>query len=200
MTTIVAVRKNGRTCIVSDSLVTYGARRKEASETLLEPTSKLLLCKNAIVGFSGSSSWEHCLKQFIGSSKIDLGSCTSEVLRRTFSNFLEWLRSTWAFASTYESRFTSFSECQIVIARRDCLFEVAIEGCVIENRDVVVIGNGRPFAYGAIKALDPSIEASEELAIAGIRAAAAWDPNTLGPFYGWLISETATFTELGLPK
>lgn len=200
MTTIVAVRKNGRTCIVSDSLVTYGERRKEAYEKLLPPTSKLLRCDNAILGFSGASAWEHCLKEFVVSSKVDVGSCSPEILRTMFSNFLESLRYDYSFASIPDERFTSFSKCQIVIARSDYLFEVTVEGCVIENKNIIAIGNGRPFSCGAIKALDPFIQAPEELAIAGIRAAAVWDPKTLGPFYGWHVSDEGEWAEFFLPK
>lgn len=200
MTTIVAVRKNQRTCIVSDSLVTYGERRKEAYEKLLAPAPKLLRINNAVIGFSGANVWEHCLEKFIVSSKAGIDSCQPLVLRSLFSNFLERLKERWSFSSISGERFTSFSECQIVIARPDSLFEVTIEGCVIENKNIIAIGNGRPFAYGAIQALNPFIEDSAKLAMAGMGAAAAWDPSTSGPFFGWHISESGKFTEFGLTQ
>jgi ATP-dependent protease HslVU (ClpYQ) peptidase subunit len=231
MTTIVAVRKNDRTCIVSDSLVTYGGRRKEVYEKLLSPVSKLFRCDDAVIGFSGANEWEYCLAKFIVSSKIKIGSCRPEVLRAAFSNFMNFLKRTWPFVTISQERFTSFSPCQMVIARPDYLFEVTVEGCLIENKSVIAIGDGRPFAYGAIRALelisenpfhfedvhyletnadraesrdlshsrklalDSCTQNAGELAVAGVRAAASWDPYTLGPFYGWNISERGDFDE-----
>ena len=195
MTTIVAIRKNGSTCIVSDSLVTYGKRRKESYGELLVPTPKLSLCKNAIVGFSGSVAWDHGIKEILSSSEYDIGSCSPYILQKLFSDFWQLFLNKYEIAQVSKERFTSFSKCQMVIARPDSLFEITVEGCVIENKDSIVIGNGAPFSYGAIKALEPLMQDSLELAMAGIKAAAAWDPNTLGPFCGWHISERGEFSE-----
>jgi ATP-dependent protease HslVU (ClpYQ) peptidase subunit len=199
MTTIVAVRRNGQTCVVADSLVTYGNRRKESYGHLLVPSAKLLLCNGAIVGFPGSVAWDQCLKEFFRLLGHDIGTCNLNAVQKLFSNFWQSFKEGVEIAQIPDERFTSFSSCQIIVARHDCIFEITAEGCVIENKNVVVVGNGVPFSHGAIRALEPFTQDPFELAMAGVRAAAAWDPNTSGPFLGWSISKTGEFAEFSCP-
>jgi len=198
MTTIVAVRKRGRTCIVSDTLVTYRERRKEASGHLIVPASKLVVCNKMVVGCTGSVSLNHFIPEFLRSSQDILKTGNSRSLQCLFSMFWSELKQKYNTAQIPEDRFTSFSRCQIVLALPDRLFEVTAEGCVIENKGVVAIGGGHPFAHGAMKALE-DLDSPTEIAMAGIRAAAAWDPNTSGPFSGWNISETGKCSEFSSP-
>ncbi len=195
MTTIVAVRKHGRTCIVSDSLVTFGKRRKEASGHLIPPTSKLFFYKNEVIGYAGSLALDCFMIEFLKSSATVIGSSDSQAIQAVFSMFWSELKRKYDIAQISHDRFTSFSCCQIVLALPDSLFEITVEGCAIENKNIVAIGGGAPFSYGAMMALDGLTEDPGEIAMAGIKAAAAWDPNTSGPFSGWDISAIGEFSE-----
>ena len=75
------------------------------------------------------------------------------------------------------------------------IVQIFRSGCAIENKNIVAIGGGALFSYGAMKALDGLTEDPGEIAMVGIKAAAAWDPNASGPFSGWDISAIGEFSE-----
>ena len=68
-------------------------------------------------------------------------------------------------------------------------------GTVIKCRCVGIVGSGRKFASGAMKAKMLYTKDPRELALAGVRAAAKWDSGTKGPFFGWEISAEGVFQE-----
>ena len=199
MTTIVAVRKKGRTCIVSDSLTVYGGR-KEVSGRLIVPSQKLLFWENAIIGFSGDSAWSHVFLDFLRSQKKGALPVTSQEILASFSTLWRSFRSTYFLKSSYDEDDHFSSICRIVIATQKELFKLTVEGAVIGNENVVAIGGGYPFAYGAVRAIDSCHENPYEIAMAGVRAASAWDPDTSGPFSGWHISEAGEFAEFTMAK
>ena len=194
MTTIVAVRKHGRTCVVSDSLTVYG-NRKEAGTNLIADSSKLFFWENAIIGFAGSATWKHVFLDFLRSQKKLFHPFTHEVLLSSFSTLWRSFRSAYSLESSFNENSYYSPDCRVVVATQENMYELTLHGVLISNKNMLAIGGGFPFAYGAMRALDCSSLNSSDVAMASIRAAAAWDPTTSGPFSGWLISERGEFNE-----
>jgi ATP-dependent protease HslVU (ClpYQ) peptidase subunit len=189
MTTVVAVRRRGRTCVVADSLTTYGARRKESYETLAVPSSKLFVIENLVIGTSGDAAWGLVVRNFLAHRQQGQTLSTPRKIVEALFDLFCSCKDTYFIDSKRREPFSPGIFPQILVATVREIFEVTPERSVIENRDVVAIGGGLPFAYGAIKALDRHTDDARALAMAGVRAAAAWDPDTSGPFHGWNITE-----------
>jgi hypothetical protein len=51
------------------------------------------------------------------------------------------------------------------------------------------------YAYGAMQAENLYTNDPRKIVLAGIRAAAKWDPSTKGPFFGWEITAEGVFRE-----
>lgn len=200
MTTIIAVRKKGRTCIVSDSLTVYGERRKEARDSLIVCTSKLLRFENIVVGFTGDSAWRHVFLDFLRVQKQCLGKLTIEDLITSFQKLWSSCRSEYLISSSQSEYDYYFSCCRIIVTTSKGLFVITIDGKVSKNENLAAIGGGYPFAYGASRAIEDLSDDPFEIAMAGIRAAAAWDPDTSAPFFGWNISETGKLSEFTILK
>lgn len=192
MTTIVAVRKKGRTCIVSDSLTVYGTR-KEASGHLLVPSQKLIFWENTVIGFSGDSAWRHVFLNFLNSQKKKTRLVTCTEILSSFSRLWRSFRPTYFLNSTYDEDDHFFSICRIVVAAPEGIFKLTVEGSIVSNENIVAIGGGDLFAYGAARAVDSYNDDAFKIAMAGIKAASVWDPNTSSPFFGWHISEDGKF-------
>ena len=172
MTTIVAVKKHGRTCIVSDSQTTYGAR-KETRENLIVNSSKLFFWENAIIGFSGSSTWKHAFLDFLHLQKtpaqrikgsLQLLPSSPETVLSSFSKLWRSFRSHYLLTPVSDKNSQYFSCCRILVATRQNIFKLTIEGGVVCNENMAAIGSGLPFAYGAMRAVDGFIESPLELA------------------------------------
>ena len=196
MTTIIAVRENkekGGVCIVADSLRVLRGRKELGGGRFTSSYPKLFVCGDSIVGASGSSTWNHAMKNLVanqlnGKSLKDPDSLVDNLFDLPFL-----ARS--LYSPTSKEKKLLFEIPSTIVANVHGIFEIMDSGKVVRYRSVGVVGSGREYTYGAMKAENLYTCDLRKVALAGIRAAAKWDPGTKGPFFGWEISAEGVFRE-----
>jgi ATP-dependent HslUV protease subunit HslV len=176
MTTIVVVRKGGFGVIAADTLSTGDG--KDSAEYIVNH-QKVLRSGDSYLGISGPTS-----------AKLAIKDCLANGSDRDFSDvdaiFRSWLKLHAALKKNYflnpnedsEASFES-SRLEAVIANPQGIFGVAAHRAVQEFTKFYAYGSGSMYALGAMHALyaDPA-RSAEEIARAGVEAAAAFDLNT----------------------
>jgi ATP-dependent HslUV protease subunit HslV len=156
-TTVIAVRRNGKTVIASDGQVTLGG------SVVLKHTvrkTRRLSGGQAICGFAGSVADAQALQDRF-EAKFD---AQNRNLRRAAVEFAKEWRT---------DRMLRQLDAVMVVADKECLLIVAGDGNVVEPDDGLAgIGSGGPFALAAARAmirhtdLDAARIAEESLRIA----------------------------------
>jgi ATP-dependent protease HslVU (ClpYQ) peptidase subunit len=196
MTTIIAVRENGekaRVCIVADSLLVKGGRKEIGGGSFIFSCPKLFVCGDSIVGLSGAVVWNHAIKnllanRFNGKSLKDPDSLVDDLFDLPFLAHS-------LYSSTVKQKKLLFELPSTIVANVHGIFEIMDSGRVVKCRNIGIVGTGRQYAHGAIKAENLYSKDLRKIALAGIRAAAKWDPYTKGPFLGWEIAADGIFQE-----
>ncbi len=156
-TTIVAVRRNGKTAIAGDGQVTAGETTIMKSNAV---KVRRLYDDKVIVGFAGSVA-----------DAFTLCERFEEMLRKYAGNLM---RSAVELAQLWRSdKIMRKLEAMMIVANSEEMFLVDGTGNVIEPEDVCAIGSGGNFALSAARALLRNTDmtareiAAESLKIAG---------------------------------
>lgn len=183
MTTLVAVQKNGRRCIASDSLTLFGSR-KEISGKHVGSSEKIFQIGHNYIGISGHASWPLILKHyFSGKKKIPLWKTTDEIFE-TFNTMHRNLKDIYFLTPSYSPyEPVESSDLGIIIINSFGIFEIDYLRVCREHIDFCAIGTGEEYALGAMKALYNRMETPKEIAQAGIEAAALYDRKTSLPVH-----------------
>jgi len=157
-TTVVAVRRGGRTAIASDGQVTLGA-----AVILKHGARKVrrLSGGQAVCGFAGSVADAQALQDRFEAKFEAFG----RNLRRAAVEFAKEWRT---------DRILRQLDAMMVVADSECLLLVGGDGNVVEPDDgVVAIGSGGPYALAAARALLRHSElGAEQIAETALRIAA----------------------------
>lgn len=146
-TTIVAVKKNGKTVIAGDGQVTMG------QSVILKGTAhkvRRLFDNKVVVGFAGGTADAFAMCEEF------------EKMLNKFSGSL--LRSAVEYAKNIRSRGHSNAEAMMIVADKSTLLILTSNGDVVEPDDgVCAIGSGGNYALSAAKALikNTDLEARE---------------------------------------
>jgi len=180
MTTVVVVRKGGTVAIASDSLVTFGDTRLDAS---YEANDKLFKVGSSWIGMSGTTAHFPVLRRALAAlppEELKLNS-RDEVFD-TFLKLHPKLKETYFLnpkeedADPYES-----SQFTAMIANAAGIFGVYSYREVFEFDRFWSVGTGRSFALGAMYAAYDRAGSARELAELGVRAGCEFDKNSSGP-------------------
>jgi len=186
MSTIVVVRKGGFGVIAADTLSTSDGG-KDSAEYIVNH-QKILRSGDSYLGISGPTSAKLAIKDYLASgSDWDFNDVDAI--------FRSWLRLHAALKKNYflnpnedsEASFES-SRLEAVIANSRGIFGVAAHRAVQEFTKFYAYGSGSMYALGAMFALyaDP-VRSAEEIARAGVEAAAAFDLNTGLPLISYSV-------------
>ncbi|MDP1834323.1 MAG: hypothetical protein Q8K75_00190 [Chlamydiales bacterium] len=181
MTTIVAVKKEKRICIASDTLTLFG-ERKEIAEKHVYDEGKILQIGNNFIGIAGHSSWSLVFKHYFSKKKRITTWETVDQVFEVFNTLHRHLKDLYYLDPSY-SRYEPLesSEFDLIIANSNGIFEVDYLRVVRQYHSFSAIGTGEEYALGAIKALYSSLDDVEEIAKMGIEAAAQFDRKTALP-------------------
>ena len=194
MTTVVVVRKGGTVAIASDSLVTFGDTRLDAS---YEANDKLFKVGSSWIGMSGTTAHFPVLRRALAAlppEELKLNS-RDEVFD-TFLKLHPKLKETYFLnpkeedADPYES-----SQFTAMIANASGIFGVYSYREVFEFDRFWSVGTGRSFALGAMYAAYDRAGSARELAELGVRAGCEFDKNSSGPVHVHTIKLKTTSTK-----
>jgi ATP-dependent protease HslVU (ClpYQ) peptidase subunit len=178
MTTIVAVKKNGRLCMAADSLTYYGSR-KELANGLIVNHPKIISFQSTCFGSSGHASWTLVLQSYFSryAKDIDFSSLENslETLRKMHVRLKEeyFLVPQASKTDLFES-----SEFTFLFANTHGIFEVEWDRTIRQYKQFAAIGSGDEYALGAMQAAFDLMGDAEEIARIGIEAAAKFDLYT----------------------
>jgi ATP-dependent HslUV protease, peptidase subunit HslV len=180
MTTVVVVRKGGTVAIASDSLVTFGDTRLDAS---YEANDKLFRVGGSWIGMSGTTAHFPVLRRALATLPADeLKLNSRDEVFDTFLKLHPKLKETYFLnpkeedADPYES-----SQFTALIANACGIFGVYSYREVFEFDRFWSVGTGRSFALGAMYAAYDKAKSARELAELGVRAGCEFDKNSSGP-------------------
>jgi ATP-dependent HslUV protease subunit HslV len=183
MTTIAAVKKGKRLCIASDGLSTFGSR-KETGGTHIHEEGKFIEIGPNLVGISGHSSWRLVLKNYFSGKKTTPLWKTPDQIFELFHRMHGELKEQY-YLSPPNLQFLPFesSEFQLLIVNACGIFEVEHSRVVRQYNNYSAIGTGEDYALGAMSAIYDMARDPEEIAKAGVEAAAQFDRKTELPLF-----------------
>jgi ATP-dependent HslUV protease, peptidase subunit HslV len=177
MSTIVVVKKEGRTTIAADTLTTWGSA-KESAEYVVNH-QKILQVGGSYVAVSGPTSAKLAINDYLaGQSDVDLTNV--DAIFQTWLKLHVALKDRY-FLNSIENRNDAFESTRIdvLIANSHGIFGVEAHRAVQQFSKFYAYGTGWQLALGAMYAAYSQPERSaEDIAVCGIKAAAEFDVDT----------------------
>lgn len=163
MTAIVAVKKNGKVCIASDSMGSSAYLKYAYGKKLIEGS-------NFIIGYSGGYRTAGIIEDNLDSFKTPKRWNLKDVRR-----FAEWLRQLLikhgAKKEGEEGNLPRNEEVWLILATKDKIFWIEPTYSTMESKRWVATGSGREIVEGAAHALYGQKWNSRKIAEKAIRAA-----------------------------
>ncbi|MBT8486320.1 MAG: hypothetical protein HKO59_01485 [Phycisphaerales bacterium] len=176
MSIVVAISKNDRIVIASDSLTSF-------SDDLCVPaansaTSKIRTLGDALLGASGWAVYDRILDDYLATAETPRLDDESAI----FAFFLDlWkaLHDRYPFVNDQAgSRETPFGDLDstFLIAAPRGIYKVSNDMDVCRFRQYYAIGSGAPYAFGALHTLYETELPPDEIARRAVATANAFDP------------------------
>ena len=156
-TTIIGVRKNGKTVIAGDGQVSMG-------NTVMKPNARKVRRigkdETVIAGFAGATADAFTLFERL---EKKLEQYSGQLMRACVELAKDWRTD----------RFLRRLEAMMAVADRDVSLVLTGTGDVLEpDEGLIGIGSGGPYALAAARALDPYEEDAEKIARRAMEVAA----------------------------
>ena len=153
MSIVVAIRKDGRTVMASDSQSNYDQHRELAPNQVVR---KLLKLGNTWLGATGWGLYENILRNYVSSRKsFRLGN--EDQLFTFFQGFWRALHERYSYVNDQgdkddKSPFADL-DASFLLANRNGIFQVSSDMSVGRFEQFQAIGSGADYATGAMHAL-----------------------------------------------
>ena len=181
MSTIVVARKNGKAAIAADSRFT-------ACGTAIDPKYKTNYDKihkfdDSYIGITGSSAHHSVFESIMEKHRSDLSFQSRKHIFESYLKIHKYLKEEFYVLTAEDDKDQPYESSQItaVIANPHGIFEMYSYREVTEYNRFWSIGSGSSFALGALHAVYERLEDAEEIAQAGVAAAAEFDNRTALP-------------------
>lgn len=179
MSTVVAVRHEGRCCIAADSLTTFGEQKQSAAWD--RHSDKLQPVDDGVIAVVGSAAHSLVLESVLRQRRVRLDLRDRLAIFESFRRLHAELKERYFLnpkddgdeSDPYES-----SRIDALIAGPYGIFGVYALREVYEYRHFWAIGSGADYALGAMHACMDSAGSAEAIAGAGVRAGAEFDTGS----------------------
>lgn len=181
MTTIVVVRKGSAACIAADSLAKYGEALEGAR--YVADHEKLVSVGDAWLGPTGPASAQLILQSYFsdGQARRDFGSSLG--IFETFTDLMGALKEDYHLIPKEDERDPYESlQMEVLLACPAGIFGIYPLRSVQEYSRFYAFGSGAEYAMGAMQAVWERCTDPQEVAQAGLTAAAEFDDSTGAPF------------------
>lgn len=172
MTTIVVVRKNGAVALAADTLLKYGSTMLRAG--LFATHSKVLRVGDSLIAHDGSAAWEIVLARYFARLKRPPDLSGAEAIFKVVLRMHAVAKRRYGLIPDDEDR----DGLGLLVANRHGAFTVSPDRAVLEVSKFSAHGAGYQYALGAMHAAYRSSERPEDIARAGVEAAAEFDEHT----------------------
>lgn len=181
MTTIVVTRKNTQACIGGDSLAKYGETLEPAE--YIANHDKLLAVGDAWLGPTGPASAQLLLASYFSEPEQQRDFSSTSAIYETLREMQTVLKEDY-FLNPKEDERDPFDSMQmeILIVSPSGIFGAYPLRSVQEYTRFYSFGSGAELALGAMHAVWDRAANAEEVARAGLEAAATFDDSSSAPF------------------
>ncbi len=181
MSTIVVTQKNGVACIGADTLSCLGSLRQKAQHVVNK--TKITKIADTFIGLTGTSASLVVMNSYFSNPDRprDFSSC--EAIFETFRHSHAWLKVEY-FMAAVPDKGEEFETTQFygLLANPHGIFAIYSYRSAQQFHKFWAAGSGRDYALGAMQAAYDKCKTAEEIARAGLEAAAEFDSATSAPF------------------
>ena len=176
MSIVSAARKNDEIAISADSQLSYGSLN--VSATHLKNSSKLFEVNDSVLGIVGWCAITSIVEYLVENDPEVFRLRGRMEIMSTALKLHELMKDSF-FLETHESRDQPVESMQLraLVINSLGLFEINSYREINEFGDYWAIGSGNRLALGAMHALYDGASGAQEIAEAGVRAAAEFDEN-----------------------
>lgn len=181
MSTIVVVKKNNEIVIGADTMTKFGSA-KQSSE-YIKNHSKIIRAGNNYIACVGEASLGLVLTSYFNGKKESLRLDSPQEIFEEARKLHIALKEDY-FVNPHEDDDDAFesSQLEVLIANKSGIYGLYELRSVDEFAKFYSLGTGFRYALGAMRALYNSDATAEEIAKAGLEAAADFDDSTGAPF------------------
>ncbi|MDI1312826.1 hypothetical protein [Prosthecobacter sp.] len=180
MSTIVVTQKNGVACIGADTLSCLGSLRQKAQHVVNK--TKITKIADTYIGLTGTSASLVVMNSYFSNPDRprDFSSC--EAIFETFRYSHGWLKAEY-FMAAAPDKGEEFETTQFygLLANPHGIFAIYSYRSAQQFHKFWAAGSGRDYALGAMQAAYDKCKTAEEIARAGLEAAAEFDSATSAP-------------------
>lgn len=177
MSTIVVVKKSGKTTIAADTISTYGDTKVPAK--YLNGRSKIQKCGNSYIGVVGSAANNNVLASIIDKYGGRLSFRGVKEIFETYRKLHPILKDEY-YVNVSEGDHDEYESSQIdgLIANPYGIFGIYTWREVFEYERFWAIGSGSEFALGAMYSAYDQVDDAAEIARIGIEASCEFDSGS----------------------
>ncbi len=181
MTTIIVAKKGGRAVICADTLTSYGGARE--SSAYIENSDKLLQVGGSYLGSTGPAAMHLALASYFRDPTISHEFLSPLNIFESMRDMHRALRDDYTL-NPREDASDAFesSQTEILICSASGIFGVYPLRSVQEYKRFYAFGSGAEYAMGAMHAVFEYLDRPEDIAIAGLEAAATFDEGSGLPY------------------
>lgn len=181
MTTIIVAKKGGRAVICADTLTSYGGARESA--TYIENSDKILQVGGSYLGSTGPAAMHLALTSYFRDPTTSQNFSSPLNIFESMRDMHQVLRDDYTL-NPREDASDAFesSQTEILICSASGIFGVYPLRSVQEYKRFYAFGSGAEYAMGAMHAVFEYLDRPEDIAIAGLEAAATFDEGSGLPY------------------
>jgi ATP-dependent protease HslVU (ClpYQ) peptidase subunit len=186
MSTIVAVKKNGKACIAADTLTTFG-EVKQSSE-FDKTHDKIYLHRGTYFGIVGSAAHHIVIQSLLTKHGDDLDFSSQLDIFESFRKLHPILKEDY-FLNPKDEEDDPYESSRIdtLLINPHGIFAVYALREVFEYSRFWAVGSGGDIALGAMYAIYNRLESAEEIAKVGVEAGATFNNATALPLTSYTI-------------
>ncbi|MFT4648382.1 MAG: ATP-dependent HslUV protease subunit HslV [Glaciecola sp.] len=181
MTTIIVAKKSGRAVICADTLASYGGSHETSA--YIENSDKILQIGGAFLGPTGPASMQLVLTSYFRNPTVTRNFSDPLSIFETVREMHGVLKEDYALnpREDPEDPFES-SQTEMLVCSASGIFGVYPLRSVQEYKRFYAFGSGAEYAMGAMHAVFEYLDRPEDIAIAGLEAAATFDEASGLPY------------------
>ncbi|MDB6140893.1 MAG: transporter [Verrucomicrobiaceae bacterium] len=181
MSTIVVAQKNGKACIGADTLSSLGSLRQKALHVVNK--TKIAKIEDTFIGLTGTSASLVVMRSYFANAERPRDFSSTEAIFETFRHAHFILKNEYFMAATPD-KDDEFETTQFygLAANASGIYAIYSFRSAQQFHRFWAAGSGRDYALGAMQAVYDQYGTAEEIARAGLAAAAEFDSATGAPF------------------
>ncbi len=181
MSTIVVAQKNGMVCLGADTMSSLGSLRQRSHHVANH--SKITMVGDTCVGLTGTSASLVVLNSYFANPERPRDFSSADAIFETLRHAHQYLKSDY-FMTAHARNDEEYETTQFygLAANAHGIFAIYSYRSCQQFHRFWAAGSGRDFALGAMQAVYETAKTAEEVARAGLMAAAEFDGGTGAPF------------------